>query len=214
MTTGTHLFNILVGYGDGYPNSNLGRLLTFCLCIAGTMVVSLMTVALGQLTSLTIAEIRVFNELERRKVLEVRKRMASALLVDFIKSVRNINEAITNPKTSEHIESFFYNYKRTKFSYLLYSKVETQICSFVEAPEGEVLNYIDNTLNQISRIDSQNKIIDRQEGMNNSLFELKLRRLFMNQRNIQDRVLMLIENQKRFGEFSLKANKISLVKKT
>ena len=54
-----------VGYGDGYPLSHLGRIIAFIGCVLGTMIVSLMVVSLQNTSALTIAEQRVYTEVDR-----------------------------------------------------------------------------------------------------------------------------------------------------
>lgn len=69
-----------VGFGDGYPLSHIGRFIALIGCILGTMIVSLMVVSLTNTSALTIAEMRVFNEANRREKLDEIKSKAAILL--------------------------------------------------------------------------------------------------------------------------------------
>ena len=89
-----------VGYGDGYPLTQMGRFITFFLCIAGTMTVSLMAVMLDSSTSLNIVETRVFNELERLKVQKNMRKQASAFIY-FILKTNQISKKVSEEENPD-----------------------------------------------------------------------------------------------------------------
>lgn len=74
-----------VGYGDGYPLSHFGRGIALIGCILGTLIVSLMVVSLQNTSALTIAEMRVFNEVDRQEKLDEIKEKAATMLHDVFK---------------------------------------------------------------------------------------------------------------------------------
>jgi hypothetical protein len=74
-----------VGYGDFYPRTLYGRILTIIISIWGIFIVSMMVVVLSNFLSLDISEKRallVLNRLEFRKELE---RKAAFLLSGYAK---------------------------------------------------------------------------------------------------------------------------------
>lgn len=57
-----------VGYGDRYPMTHIGRLITFMGCLLGSLLVSLMVVSLQNTTKLSVGEQRVYNDLTKSEV--------------------------------------------------------------------------------------------------------------------------------------------------
>ena len=55
---------VTVGYGDGYPKTHVGRFIVLWVCVVGTLLVSLMVVALTNSSALSNGEKRVFNKVE------------------------------------------------------------------------------------------------------------------------------------------------------
>ena len=55
---------VTVGYGDGYPKTHMGRFIVLWVGVVGTLLVSLMVVALTNSSTLTNGETRVFNKVE------------------------------------------------------------------------------------------------------------------------------------------------------
>lgn len=138
IATGIARFNIhqyltkkqhLVGYGDFYPQTTLGRIIIFFVCIWGTIVISLMVVVVTNLFQLSAPEERVchlkmlsvanyyvslkqmFNLLERLRLRETMKREAGAMLVSFIrgKKVSKQTGKISQThlrKVKEHFRAF------------------------------------------------------------------------------------------------------------
>lgn len=72
-----------VGFGDGFPLSHIGRVISLIGCIVGTLIVSLMVVSLQNTSALTIAETRVYNEVERLEKLDEIKKRAATMLHDM-----------------------------------------------------------------------------------------------------------------------------------
>lgn len=69
-----------VGFGDGYPLSHFGRIIALLGCLLGTMITSLMVVSLQNTSALTIAETRVYTQVERMEKINNIKKKAAALL--------------------------------------------------------------------------------------------------------------------------------------
>lgn len=72
-----------VGFGDGYPLSHIGRLVALVGCILGTLIVSIMVISLQNTSALTIAEMRVYNEVNRLEKLDEIKEKAAGMLHDI-----------------------------------------------------------------------------------------------------------------------------------
>lgn len=71
---------VTVGYGDIYPKTHLGRFVVLWVGVIGTMLVSLMVVALTNSTVLTTGEIRVFNKVDQLSLQNEVKKVASELI--------------------------------------------------------------------------------------------------------------------------------------
>ena len=69
-----------VGYGDGYPLSHFGRIIALLGCLIGTMMTSLMVVSLSNTSALTIAETRVYIQVDRMEKMNMIKRKGALLL--------------------------------------------------------------------------------------------------------------------------------------
>ena len=133
-----------VGYGDGYPLTQIGRVITFFLCIAGTMIVSLMAVMLNSNTSLNIVETRVFNELERLKVQNNMKTKASAFIY-FILKTNKISKEVREQENPDLklIKKRFKAFRNSKVAQLEFTRIVIQFRSFGESAEGELMNFLD-----------------------------------------------------------------------
>ena len=75
-----------VGFGDGYPLSHIGRVISLIGCILGTLIVSLMVVSLQNTSALTISETRVYNEVDRLERLDEVKQKAACMLHDIFET--------------------------------------------------------------------------------------------------------------------------------
>ena len=69
-----------VGYGDIYPKTHLGRFVVLGVGVIGTMLVSLMVVALSNSSELTNGEKRVFNNVDQLSLTKEVKVKASELI--------------------------------------------------------------------------------------------------------------------------------------
>lgn len=98
-----------VGFGDGYPLSHVGRIISLFACILGTLIVSLMVVSLQNTSALTIAEMRVYNEVDRLEKLDEIKERAAAMLHDMFevyimnKKVKELSKDASKVKEFEKL---------------------------------------------------------------------------------------------------------------
>lgn len=89
-----------VGYGDRYPNTHIGRLITFFGCLLGALLVSLMVVSLQNTTKLSIGEQRVYNDLIKGEVRSKTQYEASQYIL-YIMRIHLLNIKIKKGKKSE-----------------------------------------------------------------------------------------------------------------
>lgn len=83
---------VTVGYGDIYPKTHIGRFVVLWVAVIGTMVVSLMVVALTNSTALTTGEIRVFNKVDQLSLKNDVKKIASDLIYNVFLMYRSNKE--------------------------------------------------------------------------------------------------------------------------
>lgn len=69
-----------VGYGDYFPKSIPGRVIVFCVCILGTILISLIVFLLTGFLEMTEAETKVMNIVIRMQKREVLKQEAAFVL--------------------------------------------------------------------------------------------------------------------------------------
>jgi hypothetical protein len=90
-----------VGYGDGFPLTHLGRLITLVGCVLGTLLVSLMVVSLTNTSELSIGELRVYNEMIKIDVKAATQKTASNFILAILQAhVLNKKMEKSNQKES------------------------------------------------------------------------------------------------------------------
>lgn len=82
-----------VGYGDGYPSTHPGRLLSFIACIFGTVLVSLMVVSLTNTTELSQGQQKVYNEL-LKEVSKKEAKKKGGLFIILLMKVNKMNKVL------------------------------------------------------------------------------------------------------------------------
>ena len=92
-----------VGFGDGYPVTHFGRIIALVGCLMGTMIVSLMLIALSNTSSLSIAETRVFTEVDRRERME-NITTKSAIFLLYIFEVYILNKEIVEEQDNLELD--------------------------------------------------------------------------------------------------------------
>lgn len=90
----------LVGYGDGYPLTLLGRSITLVGCVLGTLLVSLMVVSLTNTSELSTGETRVYNETIQMVVKSNTQKNATNLLLTIFQTFL-VNEKMKEAKESQ-----------------------------------------------------------------------------------------------------------------
>jgi Ion channel len=93
-----------VGFGDGFPVTHIGRIIALVGCIIGTMIVSLMLVALSNTAALSIAETRVFTEVDRRERMD-HITTKSAIFLLYIFEVYILNKEILEEQETLEVET-------------------------------------------------------------------------------------------------------------
>lgn len=81
---------VTVGYGDGYPKTHMGRFVALWVGVVGTLLVSLMLVALGSTTQLSNGEKRVFSKVELLSLKNNAQEQGAKLLYNvFVMYIKN-----------------------------------------------------------------------------------------------------------------------------
>ena len=76
---------VLVGYGDIYPKTNLGRITCIVACIWGVFILSLFVVALTNTTEFTQKEEQVYDAIIMERAIRKKlKKDAGNLIKDFV----------------------------------------------------------------------------------------------------------------------------------
>jgi len=188
------------------------------MCIAGTMVVSLMTVALGNITSLSVMELRVFNEIERRKVKRLHKKNAADLLFYILSSYSEIMKCKKGDLNGILALKYINKSKLAQKRQLI---TETQIYTFGSSPEGQILSMIEISKSNSTSLSTRSSLLfgvgsSLQPGVSkqisipvvnsSSRFVSSLSQLSSNQESLLASLRLLIANVDRFGTFLLKFN--------
>lgn len=75
-----------IGYGDKYPKTLPGRLLTFILSIWGVIIVSLMVIALSTFVEVTKRESKTFHMMKQMELSDIVLEKATILMQSFYKT--------------------------------------------------------------------------------------------------------------------------------
>jgi hypothetical protein len=102
MTTGKKFFLklFLVGYGDYYPLTNLGRLINVIASLVGTTIISLMIISLQNSLQFTTPEQKAYEAKEKldfRKILENKAGVFFKTSFEYLKIKTKYKMSIKNP---------------------------------------------------------------------------------------------------------------------
>ena len=106
-----------VGYGDYFPKSIPGRVMVFCVCIIGTILISLIVFLFTDFLEMTEAETKVMNiviRMQKRKYLtEEAAYVVSCIakLAIFNKKMKNENNKINKEKMNRKLKNIQENFK-------------------------------------------------------------------------------------------------------
>jgi Ion channel len=88
-----------VGYGDYFPQTVLGRIVLFLVCIWGLLIISLMVIAIVNILSLDELESKAFNVIQN-----LRGRLYLRKLAEFIfKILLKISLAIKGKRSKKNL---------------------------------------------------------------------------------------------------------------
>lgn len=158
----THMWNgfwcitmtiITVGYGDYYPRTHLGRIITLIACLWGTFLESLIIVAITNTMDLDSNELAAFNEI--KKLILEKKHKKNAL--NLIKNLNEVKKLELDQSYSEsdkdikHKQEIAYNkaLKKTQKSLDEFRKTKKEVNDIEKATSIEtVVKKINISLNE------------------------------------------------------------------
>jgi hypothetical protein len=150
---------VTVGYGDIYPKTHIGRFIVLWVAVVGTMVVSLMVVALTNSTALTTGEIRVFNNVDQISLRNEVKKKASQLIYNIFlmfRSNKQINQMMLENAPQEKIDEMVL----AKFGMLSgcrpivreFLTINHKLQSTTSIPEDLILTLLENNEGKFKQI--------------------------------------------------------------
>ena len=80
-----------VGYGDYYPHTHFGRIITIIACLWGTFLVSLMVVAITNSMELSPQQLTAYNEI-KQSILEQKYKEKALTLIRYYYNARSLSE--------------------------------------------------------------------------------------------------------------------------
>ena len=98
-----------IGYGDLYPNTDIGRFLIVVCCGFAILALVLMIIGFRSFFALTARELQVFNRLRYSKWLEQAKFSAAIVIQSFWRSCLNVKRS---QETAGYVMSRFPTYLR------------------------------------------------------------------------------------------------------
>jgi hypothetical protein len=171
---------LLIGYGDFYPTTQLGRIIAFFSCLWGILLESLLVVAISNAIKLNQKEELAYNEVEKSLEETVYKKKALNLIYEFYIShiicddyKKSQNNNFRNNKLKDELQAqkkriFNKNIIKTKAALIQFSKMRKN----KEKKEREIS--VQNLMTKIN--------IEINDNMNYLL------------RNIQTQINTLLEN--------------------
>lgn len=192
----------VVGYGDIYPETLLGRFVTLGACILGTLLISLMVVSLTNTTELTTGEARVYDEIVKYQVKKFTRAEASKLLFvlfsTFMLNKKLKDDKIEEDEINELMMKKFGFLSKLKNQLKIFKSVFKKFESYSSSAEDSVIKMNERAAKKIEYTYS---CFQKVGGI-----ERKCRRICNDQKEIKSRVEEFTIFQECITNFLIKVN--------
>ena len=140
-----------VGYGDYYPHTHFGRIITIIACLWGTFLVSLMVVAITNSMELSPQQLTAYNEI-KQSILEQKYKEKALTLIRYYYNARALSEEGEDLSDSELKDKQNYVFKKA------IKKLQKALDTFREARKEK--KSIDKSITIESLVSKINKSIN------------------------------------------------------
>ena len=123
-----------VGYGDYYPHTHLGRIISIIACLWGTFLVSLMVVAITNSMELSLQQLKAYNAI-KHSIVEQKYKGKALMLIRYYYNVRSLSEEAEDLSDSELKDKQKYVFKKA------IKKLKNALNSFREARKEKTSMY-------------------------------------------------------------------------
>jgi hypothetical protein len=170
---------LTVGYGDFYPQTNLGRIIAMLACLWGTFLISLMVVSLTVSVEFTNQEQKAYDEIKRGELYNNLKTKAltliklAVMLKDFPENREDIKDQEVRVKYINVLDKFKYklNSFRTTRKFVISKQHEITAENILFKLNENVSTEMEHLI--ISTKSSVSTLIDYLELSNNIQSEIK-----------------------------------------
>ena len=115
-----------VGYGDYYPHTHFGRIISIIACLWGTFLVSLMVVAITNSMELSLQQLKAYNAI-KHSIVEQKYKGKALTLIRYYYNARSLSEEAEDLSDSELKDKQKYVFKKA------IKKLKNALNSFREA---------------------------------------------------------------------------------
>jgi hypothetical protein len=119
-----YIINLLVGYGDYFPNTNYGRLILLTTAFIGTILISIIVVALQTQLLMNFNENNAFNFFERIKEKAHIQRKSAMYFKSTFQFLRNRNKLFKYIKEGGSTDNPNYQQLKDNIVYQLYQRIK------------------------------------------------------------------------------------------
>jgi len=143
-----------VGYGDLYPKTQLGRIITLIACLVGVYFVSMMMVFLNTKTNPTEKEDKVLKLITRLKYREMNRNNYSQIIYNYLNMINYKRKTSIQNCNNQNLKSKWVFHKRTiinKIQDIKENNKQIKSCDFVPHREQilDICEKLESDVNSI-----------------------------------------------------------------
>lgn len=194
-----------VGYGDGYPYTHIGRFIVLWVGVVGTLLVSLMVVALTNTSALSNGEIRVFNKVELTTNKIKAKEKGSELLFNvflmFIsnKKLEKMEQSSENQEEiNKEVLAKFGMLSKSRSTIIDFMKIYDKYKKSTSIPEDQILNLLEKSQDKFREVYTE---LGKIEYIKTNVEQIK-----ENQKELITQMENFIDSQNRIASFLVSVN--------
>ena len=196
---------VTVGYGDGFPKTHIGRFMALWVGVVGTLLVSLMVVALSNSSALSNGEVRAFHKIDIKSLkTEAQNKAANFLYRIFQmylsnKQIRDLEEH--GERQAELNKLVLYKFgllSQSKSMMVDFKAIHFKFSTSTSTPEDLILDLLDKNEQKFREVFSQ--ICKLNFISENCL------KIIENQKIMTKAIEQVVNDQHRIAAFIVKVN--------